>query len=209
MTKTILKDELSKRSSADLKWFETTIKDIITRSVYPSAPKFLEGVKISFKKTQNMGENVKVQSSINKKGEITSVDYLILVNIIFDRDFKESGKTIEFEFATRNITNYNSIAISSMNNNQGIKISTQTASLSSQLLTTSTKFKEDDRVRVSFVIEKIKESHTRQIDISNKAHLKIICFFLSSIHALADIDPKYNQIQLPFVSLFRFFLLLH
>jgi len=77
MTKTILKDELTKRSSADLKWFETTIKDIITRSVYPSAPKFLEGVKISFKKTQNMGENVKVQSSINKKGEITSVDYLM------------------------------------------------------------------------------------------------------------------------------------
>ena len=47
------------------------------------------------------------------------------------------------------------------------------------------------------------------IDISNKAHLKIIYFFLSSIHALADIDPKYNQIQLPFVSLFRFSLLLH
>lgn len=77
MTKTILKDELSKRSAADLKWFETTIKDIITRSVYPSAPKFLDGVKISYKKNQNMGENVKVQSSINKKGEITSVDYLM------------------------------------------------------------------------------------------------------------------------------------
>ena len=77
---------------------------------------------------------------------------------IFDRDFKENGKTIEFEFATRNITNYNSIAISSINNNQGIKISTQTASLSSQLLTTSTKFKEDDRVRVSFVVEKKTEN---------------------------------------------------
>lgn len=77
MTKTILKEESAKRTAADLKWFESTIKDIITRSVYPSAPKFLEGVKISFKKTQNLGENVKVQSSINKKGEITSVDYVM------------------------------------------------------------------------------------------------------------------------------------
>lgn len=77
MTKTILKDEISKHPASDVKWFENTIKEIITRSVYPSAPKFLDGVKISFKKNQNLGENVKVQSSINKKGEVTSVDYVM------------------------------------------------------------------------------------------------------------------------------------
>lgn len=77
MTKTILKEEATKRSAQDVKWFEVTIKEIITRSVYPSAPKFLENVKFTYKKTQNVGELVKVASSINKKGEITSVDYLM------------------------------------------------------------------------------------------------------------------------------------
>lgn len=77
MTKSILKEEAVKRSTADLKWFELTIKDIITRSVYPSAPKFLDNVKFTYKKQQNVGELVKVASSINKKGETTSVDYLL------------------------------------------------------------------------------------------------------------------------------------
>jgi ABC-type transporter MlaC component len=77
MTKAILKEEASNRNLSDMKWFETTIKEIITRSVYPSAPKFLENVKFTFKKTQNVGELVKVASSINKKGESTSVDYLL------------------------------------------------------------------------------------------------------------------------------------
>ena len=40
MTKVILGQEGAKRSASDIKWFETTIKEIITRSVYPSAPKF-------------------------------------------------------------------------------------------------------------------------------------------------------------------------
>ena len=52
MSKSILAAEYSKRSAAEIKWFEVTIKDIITRSVYPSAPKFLENVKITYKKTK-------------------------------------------------------------------------------------------------------------------------------------------------------------
>lgn len=77
MTKTILKEEATKRSADDVKWFEVTIKEIITRSVYPNAPKFLENVKVTYKKTQNVGELVKVPSSVNKKGEATSVDYMM------------------------------------------------------------------------------------------------------------------------------------
>lgn len=77
MTKTILKDEIKNRSAQDVKWFENTIKEIITRSVYPDAPKFLESVKITYKKSQNVGELVKVASTVNKKGEKTSVDYML------------------------------------------------------------------------------------------------------------------------------------
>lgn len=77
MTKVILGQEIAKRSPAELKWFESTIKEIITRSVYPSAPKFLENVKITYKKTKQNTDDAKVFSSVNKKGESTDVDYLL------------------------------------------------------------------------------------------------------------------------------------
>lgn len=77
MTKVILGQESSKRSPIELKWFETTIKEIITRSVYPSAPKFLENVKITYKKTRLNSDDAKVFSSVSKKGESTDVDYLL------------------------------------------------------------------------------------------------------------------------------------
>jgi len=77
MSKTILAAEYSKHSSGDLKWFENTLKEIITRSVYPSAPKFLENVKITYKKTKTNEVDAKVSSSVSKKGESTDVDYLL------------------------------------------------------------------------------------------------------------------------------------
>jgi ABC-type transporter MlaC component len=87
MTKSILKEEVSKQNPTEIKWFENTIKEIITRSVYPSAPKFLDNVKISFKKIQNVGDLVKVASSINKKGEITSVDWKVVDVAIDDESW--------------------------------------------------------------------------------------------------------------------------
>lgn len=77
MTKTILAAEAPKRSATEIKWFETTIKEIITRSVYPSGPKFLENVKITYKKTQVTGNDAKVFSSVSKKGEATDVAYVL------------------------------------------------------------------------------------------------------------------------------------
>jgi ABC-type transporter MlaC component len=77
MAKTVLAAEYTKHSSADQKWFETTLKEIITRSVYPSAPKFLENVKITYKKSKVGEADAKVSSSVSKKGESTDVDYLL------------------------------------------------------------------------------------------------------------------------------------
>jgi len=77
MSKSILAGEYSKHNTSDLKWFEQTLKEIITRSVYPSAPKFLENVKITYKKTKETQSDAKVSSSVSKKGESTDVDYLL------------------------------------------------------------------------------------------------------------------------------------
>ena len=76
---------------------------------------------------------------------------------IFSRDFKADGKTIEFEFATRNIMNYDSPIISCMNGNRGIEITSQMATLRSEQKEISTQFKEDEHVRIAFVIEKVTE----------------------------------------------------
>lgn len=77
MTKNILAEEFSKHSASELQWFEATIKEIITRSVYPSAPKFLDNVKITYKKTKTSADGAKVFSSVSKKGESTDVDYIL------------------------------------------------------------------------------------------------------------------------------------
>lgn len=77
MSKAILGGESLKHSAPELKWFESTIKEIIARTVYPGAPKFLENVKITYKKTKESSEDAKVFSSVSKKGEATDVDYLL------------------------------------------------------------------------------------------------------------------------------------
>ena len=77
MTKNILAQEFSKLPGQEVKWFEQTIKEIITRSVFPAAPKFLDNVKISYKKTQMDEAKAKVSSSVNKKGDIVDVDYFL------------------------------------------------------------------------------------------------------------------------------------
>lgn len=72
---------------------------------------------------------------------------------IFGDDFKATGKTIEFELSTTDVVDYNAILVSCMNGGRGIEITAQSASLRSEQSFIHTRFKEDERVRVSFVIE--------------------------------------------------------
>lgn len=72
---------------------------------------------------------------------------------IFGDDFKTTGKTIEFELSTTDVVDYNAIVVSCMNGGRGIEITAQSASLRSEQSFINTRFKEDERVRVSFVIE--------------------------------------------------------
>ena len=77
MSKSILAKQYTLQPAAEIKWFESTIKEIITRSVYPSAPKFLDNVKISYKKTATNNDLAKVSSSVRKKGEAVDVEYVL------------------------------------------------------------------------------------------------------------------------------------
>lgn len=73
---------------------------------------------------------------------------------IFANDFRTSGKTIEIEFATRDILDYDAVIMSCMSGGRGLELTTQKATLTSEQSTIGTQYKEEEHVRLSFVIEK-------------------------------------------------------
>ena len=80
MSLNILGNEAKQRSPADLQWFEKSIKEIITKTVYPKAPEFLRGVKITYGNTIVDGNKANVPSVVAKKGEKTDVSYTLSKN---------------------------------------------------------------------------------------------------------------------------------
>lgn len=72
---------------------------------------------------------------------------------VFTGDFRTNGKVIEVEFATRNVLNYDSTVLSCYSGNRGIKINANKAFIQSEQSYVETKFKEDEHIRISFVVE--------------------------------------------------------
>lgn len=73
---------------------------------------------------------------------------------MFESDFRASGKTIEFEFKTRNVRNYDAEVINCYSGGIGFKMTAQMAMLKSEQSEISTQYKEDEHIRVAFVVEK-------------------------------------------------------
>lgn len=67
-------------------------------------------------------------------------------------DIKRTGKTLEFEFATSSVFDYNTEIISCFSNGRGFKITAQQALLAASVSSTTTQYKENEHVRISFVI---------------------------------------------------------
>ena len=72
----------------------------------------------------------------------------------FGKDFRTTGKTIEIEFATRDVMNYDAVVLSCMSGNRGISITPQLATLHSEQKEITTRYKENEHLRLSFVVEK-------------------------------------------------------
>jgi hypothetical protein len=77
---------------------------------------------------------------------------------MFKDDFRTTGKTIEFEFATRDVLNYDSILFSCISEDRGLEFTAQKTFLSSEQSTVSTQYKENEHCRITFVIEKRSEN---------------------------------------------------
>lgn len=71
---------------------------------------------------------------------------------IFASDFRTHGKTIEVELQTRNILNYSDVVFDCFTN-RGFRITAQSATLASEQKAITVHFREEEKVRLSFVIE--------------------------------------------------------
>ena len=87
----------------------------------------------------------------------------------FASDFRSTGKTLEFEFAARDILDYDAVPISCMSGGRGFTLTAQKATLASEQSTISTQYKEDEHVRVSIVAEKRNENRLLLIYINGIA----------------------------------------
>ena len=72
----------------------------------------------------------------------------------FAVDFRGTGKTIEVEFATRDVMDYDATILSCMSGGRGFSLTAQLARLASEQSEISMQYKENEHVRVSFVVEK-------------------------------------------------------
>ena len=119
----------------------------------------------------NYGEIFAVLTAFNyaTNGWIKTVDGFVALRVngdarvtipynSFANDFRSTGKTIEFEFETRDVTDYDSVILSCMNGGIGLEVTAQKAIFRSEQTSIETQFKEDERVRISFMIEKKAEN---------------------------------------------------
>lgn len=98
---------------------------------------------------------------IDKNGQtalrINNGAYLTIPYKPFSTDFRETGKTIEIEFAVRDVQNYNVPIVSCMSGGRGLNITPQFATLKSEQSEVTMQFKDEEHVRLTFVCEKRNE----------------------------------------------------
>ena len=73
---------------------------------------------------------------------------------MFAYDFRTTGKTIEFEMATREVLNYDAEVVNCFSGDRGFTITAQQLKLASEQSQMGTRYKEDEHLRVTFVVEK-------------------------------------------------------
>lgn len=77
---------------------------------------------------------------------------------IFAYDFRTTGKTLEFEIATRDVLNYDAEVLSCYSGDRGFKITAQQLRLASEQSELGSRYKENEHIRVTFVAEKKSEN---------------------------------------------------
>lgn len=75
LAKSALGKEAKGVAPKEVEWFQQTLQEIITRTVYPKAPDFLKDVKIAYDKVEEKKEIAVVKSTVQNKSDFTEVEY--------------------------------------------------------------------------------------------------------------------------------------
>ena len=103
---------------------------------------------------------------------------------IFANDFRSTGKTIEIEFAAKEVLDYEATIISCMSGGRGIQLTAQRADLFSEQSTIGTQYKENEHVRISFVVEK-------------KSENRFLLIYINGILSGAEVYPEDDDFTQP------------
>jgi hypothetical protein len=82
----------------------------------------------------------------------------------FQEDFKLNGKTLEFEFAVRNVNKRDTVVINCFSGNRGFMATPDTAFLQSSGTKVSCRYKDEERIRVAVSVEHA-DSQSRFVSI--------------------------------------------
>ena len=82
---------------------------------------------------------------------------------IFENDFKTNGKTIEVEFATREVIDYSAAIFSCFSDNIGLRITPQTVYFNGAQTSLFAPYKDNEHIRLSIVVSK--QTNYRRIQI--------------------------------------------
>ena len=85
---------------------------------------------------------------------VSGDDRVTIPHQIFAEDFRGTGKTIEVEFATRDVMDYDAVIMSCLSGGRGLSMTAQRATMTSEQSSISMQYKEDEHVRIGFVVEK-------------------------------------------------------
>ena len=77
---------------------------------------------------------------------------------IFERDFKTTGKTIEIEFSTRQVSNYDAVIFSCWADDIGIKITPQSITFKGSQNEISALYKDNEHIRLAITVDKQNEN---------------------------------------------------
>ena len=117
-----------------------------------------EGIKVEFS-----GFNFVSDGWVQDEEDITVMRVtgdarLTIPYKMFAYDFRTTGKTLEFELATREVLNYDAEVLSCYSGGRGFKITAQQLSMASEQSALGTRYKEDEHIRVSIVAERKSEN---------------------------------------------------
>ena len=113
-----------------------------------------ENIGAEFRNFNYVSDGWKLDEQKNSVLRVTGNARLVIPYKMFAYDFRTTGKTIEFELATRDVLMYDAEVISCSDGGRGFTITAQQMQLASEQSVMGSRYKEDEHLRVTFVVEK-------------------------------------------------------